>query len=151
MKIPRNLSGIAVINNTIICISFFLFLSSCNSPKIRVSGNDFNQRDIDTVSIVRVLDNPGIYHQKKLAIEGFSSFGFEMSGIFLDEASRRNLTFENAIWLIPAPSISNAQMDNVENYFNNKQLRVIGRFDSSSHGHLGFYKGTLEVAYLEEL
>jgi hypothetical protein len=149
MKQYRSYSLKSLFSNTIICISISLF--SCNSPKIRVSGNDFNQRDIDTVSIVSVLDNPGSYHQKKLAIEGVSSFGFEMSGIFIDEASRRNLTFENAVWLIPAPTISNAQIDSIEKFFNNKLLRVIGRFDSSSHGHLGFYKGTLEVIYFEQL
>lgn len=139
------------LSNTFIYISFWLVLCACNSPKIRVSGEAFNQKSIDTVSIVSVLENPGVYHQKILSIEGFLSFGFEMSAIFLDQDTRGNLNFENAIWVIPAPSFTKVQLDSIEHSLNNKRVRAIGKFNAALNGHLGYYNGTLEVFYFEQL
>ncbi|KYP13546.1 hypothetical protein [Flavihumibacter sp. CACIAM 22H1] len=137
-----------IIAKYILCASI---LFSCNSQKLTILSNDSESIEFEEVQLNKILLDPSIYNEKYISSKGYASFGFEMSAVFLDKESRSKYNSNNSIWLIPARTLTITQCDSIEKYFNNKKVRIKGKFDSKSKGHLGYYMGSLILYSIEEL
>jgi hypothetical protein len=81
-----------------------------------------------------VLANPSAFDGRKLTIEGYLAFRYEMDGLYLDEGAYEHVLTHNAVWVErprtwrpagkPAPSYR-------------RYAAVSGVFDAARGGHMG--------------
>lgn len=87
-----------------------------------------------------------------IEVTGFYYMGFEVSAI---SNSKHNQSEKSMIWVDFRPSLvdtleKNAANGNVFEKLSGKKIKIKGRVDSESHGHLGQYPATIkQICYLE--
>jgi hypothetical protein len=88
-----------------------------------------------------VLANPSQFHGQEITISGVFHHQFEDVAIYL----KRNSEKEEALWVNYSEEFLSAA-DGLDG----QKIKVKGRFDKHSKGHLGQYAGTLDDAALVE-
>ena len=123
---------------------------SCSNKAI-VNTSDVEKISFKRVELNEVLSHPEHYNQVNVDIIGYAAFGFEVTGLFLDNQSAAKIRTENGLWLVPDSSMSNGQREFIVEKCNGKKVRVKGLIDSKEQGHLNAYKAQVKIKYLEIL
>ena len=114
----------------------------------KVVNNSLDDSNYKKVTINKVMQNPNLYNNKKIEIEGFFYFGFE--DVSISETIKSSQ--KERIW-IKFNYFNKGFKDNKGNFlFENdkmksylgKKIKIKGVYDSKNNGHLGLYKGTIK-------
>lgn len=95
-------------------------------------------RDPKFVSLVRLLASPETFDGVLVGAQGFVSFDFEGTALYLSETDYLNGLMENALWLAVDDEHRAAMNDH-------QYCLAVGRFDAAHRGHMGVFTGTLIV------
>lgn len=103
------------------------------------------------VSIDKILENPNLYHKKKVELNGYFFYGLEEAAI----TDNKNSNVKQRIWIdfdYKKKLIDNNNDDlfakNKLLDCSNKKIKIKGVFSKDNNGHLGIYAGALSsIAY----
>lgn len=87
------------------------------------------------VALVELITRPEIWHGRRVAVSGYLHLEFEGDALYLSRTPRR---FREALWF-DTEGLDPALLRRV----NDREVRVIGTFDASAHGHMGLFAGML--------
>jgi hypothetical protein len=90
------------------------------------------------VSLVRLLASPETFDGGLVGVQGFVSFDFEGTAIYLSETDYLNDLMENALWLALDDEHRDAMNDH-------QYCLVVGTLDPAHRGHMGLFARTLIV------
>ncbi|MBZ4187170.1 hypothetical protein K7B09_12645 [Thermomonas sp. RSS23] len=92
----------------------------------------------DMVSLIQLIAAPEKYEGKLVALTGYVHLEFEGNGIYLHKDDYQYAMNKNGLWLDLYECNSRGGKKFTDGY-----AYVIGRFTSSSQGHLGMWSGEL--------
>jgi hypothetical protein len=87
------------------------------------------------VALVELLTRPEVWHGRRVAVSGYLHLEFEGNALYTSKDPRR---VREALWF-DTQGLDEALLRGV----NDHEVRVVGTFDASAHGHLGLFAGTL--------
>jgi hypothetical protein len=94
-----------------------------------------NAKDIHSITIYELLANSDRYAGKKVDPMGYYKSSFEHSVIYPSKEEARINNYLSGIWLHGSDLIE----------LNDKYIQVIGIFDPTQKGHMGMFRGTINV------
>jgi hypothetical protein len=89
------------------------------------------------ISLIHLIQNPEIYHQKQVRVVAFASMAFESKAIYVSKEDLDNAVTKNAIWLEASITEETRRM-------HRKYVIVEGSFSKDNLGHLQMYSGAIE-------
>ena len=92
-----------------------------------------------SISIVALIARPDDFHGKYVVVDGVLSLRYENNALYLSSEDRQKTFTKNALWVQPT-----AEMSSRRGSLDGKAVRVVGRFNAQSHGHLGLFSGSIE-------
>jgi len=92
------------------------------------------------VSLINLIATPDQFEGKLVLVEGFASFEFEGSALYLTSEDYTHQLYRNAIWLT-VTSLSEVELKALDRRF----VSVEGRFRSTDRGHGDLYAASVEV------
>lgn len=111
-------------------VSLSLWLHACDAPQDR-------DNPVANPSVVALLSVPDSFNGRTVRVVGILLVDFELSALFLGSDDAEARVFQNSIWVDlagytgPLEGLSGARVE------------VEGRFDATSHGHLGGWIGEI--------
>jgi len=128
-----------------------LTLSGCrdNIPTTVYSNPKSQGFTFEKVSFGMLVKNPDKYHRKNIELTGSYLTGFEKSALYPGNYFNES---QRAIWIMFHPDLPLMNTKTGINLFDSykeiekisgRRIRVKGKFDMDSHGHLGAYFGEL--------
>ncbi|MEQ1798087.1 MAG: hypothetical protein ABL872_09050 [Lacibacter sp.] len=137
--------------NIIFISIVFLVISCTYQKKLSPSITELKEKNFLHVELADLVMNKSSYHGKYIETNGFYTCGFENSSIrFVDsllldmtDSLLLNGTYFQKIWVEGHPR----QMIDCDS-LNNSQVIVKGLFDTSGHGHMGFYLAEIKYSFL---
>ncbi|MGY3793779.1 hypothetical protein [uncultured Aquimarina sp.] len=122
-----------------------VFLNGCASIGT-YKTTSYEEDDYTKVSIDKILENPNLYHEKKIELNGYFFYGLEEAAITNDKSS----SVKQRIW-IDFDYKKNLLDNNNNELFaknklldcSNKKIKIKGVFSKENKGHLGIYIGAL--------
>lgn len=132
---------------------------SCTNNKTLPIYTSENAQSSEKVGFKKLLNSPSDYKGKVLEVIGVFHTDFEESAIY---SSSFNINKKQSIWITfnsdYYPLIDNKTEVNLLSSYqtiekiNKKKIRIRGKFNPNSKGHLSMYSGTIEnVFYVEVL
>jgi len=115
----------------------FLILLSSFPPQ------DIGMPEPQLVSMIRLIQVPEEFHEKKVRVVGVAALEFEHKAVYVSSEDHRNSVTKNALWL-------DVELTEESKALDSKYVLVEGTFDMASQGHLKMYSGTIHVERLEE-
>lgn len=146
---------------------FLLFVclilsQSCSETKMRTVYSSDVKDSSQVVDLEQLLKNPDIFKNKIIETVGIFQTGFEESAIYIDNSSLKRKKTNQALWMTfnedYYPLINNKTGLNLLDSYQSIEkiqgckIKVRGKFNLNSKGHLGLFFGSIEnVFYLEVL
>lgn len=142
-----------------------LYVTSCNKSEDKITKGQVTDR-AENASIQDLITTPDRFAGKLVRVTGVMVLEFEGDAVYLSGADAERRITKNGIWLridypkLGIPEIKPSDPEQLkEATYNVKTLKemdgkfvvIEGFFDSRSHGHLGLYSGTLNVARMPHL
>lgn len=92
--------------------------------------------EITFISLIHLIQHPGMYYQRQVRVIGFASLEFEGKALYVSREDYENAITKNAVWL---------DIELTENVRKNhkKYVLVEGVFDQDNLGHLKLFSGTI--------
>ena len=103
-----------------------------------------SERQVEDVSLVQLLATPERFHGKRVQVIGFLRLEFEGDALYLHQEDYRRGISKNAIWVDLPDAIRRNSKKLTDRY-----VIAGGTFDSSAHGHMGMFSGTLKIVRLD--
>jgi len=98
-----------------------------------------------SVSLIRLIANPGEYDGKFVRVEGYLHNKFEDSALYISKDDADYLIGQNGIWVSYGEKAAVGRTDC-------KPVLLEGVFNRSGHGHMGMFAGELKsVSRIMEL
>lgn len=131
-----------------ILIVITICMAGCGFKKQSLNGEDL---DLDCANYLKVTfkeiaTNPSYYDKKLVRIEGFFYTSFEEFAIY---ASRKSNEGEQGLWVDFDKKLNLYEDDKFE-MFSEKEIVIIGIFNSEDKGHLNQYIGEIHVLCVNE-
>ncbi len=105
---------------------------------ITLSACDSNRK---LVSIINLISQPSEYNGNDVVVSGFLRIKFESNALYLTSDHAKYQIFSNSIWL----NLPENMTEKTKKELNNRYVRVEGIFDSKDTGHMGIFRGSINI------
>jgi hypothetical protein len=136
-----------------LAVTLAFFFTSCSNNKISLSYKNIHSNEaFEVVSFNKLLKKPEAYQGKNIELTGFYKHSFEKSALYITRSAAVVDNQENALWISFDYSFPLNNSETSKNLLgpdgefeklNKHLLRIRGKFDYESKGHLGAYFGEL--------
>ena len=137
-----------------------IVIQSCSNNKIHTIYTSEKTKLSENVEIEQLLNNPEAYKGKIIETIGLYYTGFEESAIYINNGGVRRKESKQALWITfnneYYPLIDSKTGVNLLSSYqtiekiNGKKIKVKGKFNPTSKGHLSMFFGSIEnVFYVE--
>lgn len=145
----RNRSG-KVAGLSALLLAIGMALSSCNtstSPKQAPLPQDtvsiVEDSGLIDASLISMLATPERFHGKTVRVFGYLNLAFEGNAIYLHKEDLEHGLYKNGFWVRVPEHLRSEEV-------NHSYVLLEGRFDMTSHGHMGLWSGTItDITRLE--
>lgn len=156
-----NFYCIPIFRISFLSIVFLLLMIGCSNNKMHdIYSNNESKQVSEKLGLNQLLKNPDLYNKKIIEVTGIYKTDFEESAIYASKISYWGKKTKKALWVVfnneYYPLIdSKTGINLLDSYqtiekINGKKIKIKGRFNASSKGHLSLYSGTIEnVFYVE--
>ena len=99
---------------------------------------------VQDVSLINLIATPEKYNSQIVRVSGYLSLDFEGRALYLGEADYDHGIYRNAVWV----SFKKGTMsDDDLKSMHQRYVTLEGTFDSTHHGHMGLFSGSLNGIY----
>lgn len=145
---------------TSLIFAHIVVVQSCSNNKIHsIYTSEVNQTS-ESIDMEQLLKNPDAYKNKIIETIGVYQTGFEESAIYVNNSNIKRKETKQALWITfnnnYYPLIdSKTGVNLLDSYqtiekINGRKIKIKGRFNPTSKGHLGMFFGSVEnVFYVE--
>ena len=94
------------------------------------------------VSLVRLIANPDLYHDKPVRVEGFLNVEFEGTALYLSRDDSNYLINRNGLWISFGRDLDSWKTQGLSpEKFKRRFVLIEGVFDKGFLGHMGAFSG----------
>ena len=106
--------------------------------KVLANAKPHVPKDLPDVSLIKLLANPDLYHEKLVRVHGFLELEFEGTALYLHREDCEQMLLRNALWLHISSEIWERKYELTERY-----AVVMGVFRADYRGHMDAFGGAI--------